>query len=144
MMFLWAACGPPFGIYAIVQKFNVPIQIQPQFFTLFCLWSWGQCLRYGKGWQVWTATLVTVLLGLLFAGLQVLCIFLIRPSYRHGVAWPVTLVGVLAAVLLISGYVPVPFEIWKRRGRVVGIDFGFLTIDWFGAFFSLMAIGEPA
>ena len=24
----------------------------------------------------------------------------------------------------------------------MGIDFGFLTIDWFGAFFSLMAIGE--
>jgi hypothetical protein len=54
----------------------------------------------------------------------------------------VTLVGVVAAVLLIIGYVPVPFELWKRRGRVVGIDFWFLTIDWFGAFFSLMAIGE--
>ena len=25
---------------------------------------------------------------------------------------------------------------------MVGIDFGFLTIDWFGAFFSLMALGE--
>ena len=37
---------------------------------------------------------------------------------------------------------PVPFELWKRRGRVIGIDFGFLTIDWFGAFFSLMAIGK--
>lgn len=53
-----------------------------------------------------------------------------------------TLVGVVAAVLLIVGYTPVPFELWKRRGRVVGIDFGFLTIDWFGASFSLMALGE--
>ena len=53
-----------------------------------------------------------------------------------------TLVGVLAAILLISGYVPVPFEIVKRRGHVIGIDFGFLTIDCLGAIFSLMAIGR--
>lgn len=74
--------------------------------------------------------------------MEVLLIFVIRGPYRRGVSWPVTLVGVFAAVLLIIGYVPVPFELWKRRGRVVGIDFWFLTIDWFGAFFSLMAIGE--
>ena len=53
-----------------------------------------------------------------------------------------TLIGVVAAALLIVGYLPVPFELWKRRGRVVGIDFVFLTIDWLGAFFSLMALGE--
>ena len=53
-----------------------------------------------------------------------------------------TLIGVLAAVLLIIGFIPIPFELWKRRGRVVGIDFGFLAIDWLGAFFSLMALGE--
>ena len=39
------------------------------------------------------------------------------------------------------GYVPVPFEVLKRRGRVIGIDFIFLAIDWAGAFFSLMALG---
>ncbi len=82
------------------------------------------------------------MLGLFFAGVEVLLILVIRGPYRRGVSWPVTLVGGVAAVLLIIGYVPVPFELWKRRGRVVGIDFWFLTIDWFGAFFSLMAIGE--
>ena len=74
--------------------------------------------------------------------MEVFLTLVIRAPYRRGVSWPVTLVGVIAAVLLIIGYAPVPFELWKRRGRVVGIDFGFLTIDWFGAFFSLMAIGE--
>lgn len=74
--------------------------------------------------------------------MEVLLVFVIRGPYSRGISWPVTLVGVLAAVLLIIGYVPLPFELWKRRGRVVGIDFGFLTIDWFGAFFSLMAIGK--
>ncbi|KAL8658264.1 MAG: hypothetical protein Q9202_007606 [Teloschistes flavicans] len=91
-------------------------------------------------WRTITTTLVLLLLIALFAGIQLLLIFLIRPAYHRGTSWPVTLVGVLAAVLLITGYIPVPFEIQKRRGRVIGIDFVFLTIDWLGAFFSLMAI----
>lgn len=82
------------------------------------------------------------MLAFFFAGMEVLLALVIRAPYRRGLSWPVTLVGVVAAVLLIIGYLPVPFELWKRRGRVVGIDFGFLTIDWFGAFFSLMALGE--
>jgi uncharacterized protein with PQ loop repeat len=48
MMFLWALCGVPFGVYAVVQNFNIPIQIQPQCFCALCLFSWGQCLRYGR------------------------------------------------------------------------------------------------
>ena len=94
-----------------------------------------------SGWRTWTASLVTAATLFLFGGLEVLLVFLIRGPYSRGVEWPVTLVGVLAAILLVSGYVPVPFEILKRRGRVIGIDFGFLTIDCLGAFFSLMAIG---
>ena len=78
---------------------------------------------------------------MLLAGLEVLLVFVIRGPYSRGVEWPVTLVGILAAILLASGYIPVPFEIVKRRGRVIGIDFGFLTIDCLGAIFSLMAIG---
>ena len=74
--------------------------------------------------------------------MEVFLTLIIRGPYRRGVSWPVTLIGVVAAVLLIVGFVPVPFELWKRRGRVVGIDFAFLTIDWLGAFFSLMALGE--
>lgn len=99
-------------------------------------------VREIRKWRIWTTVLLTSVLALFFAGVEVLLILVIRGPYRRGVSWPVTLVGVVAAVLLIIGYVPVPFELWKRRGRVVGIDFWFLTIDWFGAFFSLMAIGE--
>ena len=74
--------------------------------------------------------------------MEVLHISVIRGPYRRGVSWPVTLVGVVAAVLPIVGYMTVPFELFMRRGRVVGIDFGFLPIDWLEAFFSLMAIGK--
>ena len=95
-----------------------------------------------RKWRIWTTTLLATVLAFFFAGMEVLLTLVIRAPYRRGLSWPVTLVGVVAAVLLIIGYLPVPFELWKRRGRVVGIDFGFLTIDWFGAFFSLMALGE--
>ena len=95
-----------------------------------------------RKWRIWTTTLVGTALAVFFGGMEAMLILVIRGPYSRGVAWPVTLMGVSAATLLIIGYVPVPFELWKRRGRVVGIDFGFLTIDWFGAFFSLMALGE--
>ncbi|KAL6720432.1 hypothetical protein ACLMJK_002354 [Lecanora helva] len=140
MMFLWSISGVPFGVYAIVQNFNIPIQIQPQFFCALCLMSWAQCLRYQHKWRIWTTTLLASVLAIVFAGIELLLVFIIRRPYRRGLSWPVTFIGVLAAVLLIVGYVPIPSELWKRRGRVVGIDFGFLTIDWFGAFFSLMAL----
>ncbi len=51
-------------------------------------------------------------------------------------------VGVIAAILLAVGLLPPYGEIWKRRGRVVGINWIFLTMDLSGAFFSLMALGE--
>ena len=50
------------------------------------------------------------------------------------------IVGVVAAILLAAGLLPPYFELWKRSGRVVGINFLFLAIDWLGAFFSLMGV----
>lgn len=76
----------------------------------------------------------------LFAGIEAGLIYAIRPAYARGVEWPVLAIGIVAFVSLISGYLPIPFELLKRRGRVVGIDFVFLTIDWCGAFFSLLAL----
>lgn len=77
---------------------------------------------------------------MIFAGVEVGLIFAIRLPYSRGIEWPVLFVGVLAFITLISGYLPIPFELLKRRGRVIGIDFVFLTVDFFGAFFSLMAL----
>jgi hypothetical protein len=73
------------------------------------------------------------------------------------------MMAISASVILGLGLIPPYFELAKRNGRVIGIgtscgvglcetrvsvlrlcvhiDFIFLTVDWLGAFFSLMALG---
>ncbi|RAR10731.1 PQ loop repeat protein [Stemphylium lycopersici] len=139
-MLLWSISGVPFGVYAIAQQFNIPLIVQPQCFCVLCGVSWAQCLIYGRKWRTWTASLLLLVLLAIFAGTEAGLVFAIRPPYSRGLDWPVLLVGIIAFLTLISGYMPIPFELLKRRGRVVGIDFIFLAIDWNGAFFSLMAL----
>ena len=75
-----------------------------------------------------------------FGGVEALLILTLKPLYDRQIAWPIMVVGVVAAILLAAGLLPPYFELWKRAGRVVGINFLFLTIDWLGAFFSLMGV----
>lgn len=42
--------------------------------------------------------------------------------YDRGVEWPVVVIGSIAAVFLALGVLPPYPELWKRRGRVVGIS----------------------
>lgn len=80
------------------------------------------------------------MVGVTFGGVEALLILTLKPLYDRQVAWPIMMVGVVAAILLAAGLLPPYFELWKRSGRVVGINFLFLTIDWLGAFFSLMGV----
>jgi hypothetical protein len=48
--------------------------------------------------------------------------------------------AISASVIQVMGLIPPYFELAKRSGRVIGIDFWFLIIDYSGAFFSLMAV----
>lgn len=140
MMFLWAISAVPFGVYAIIQNFTIAIQIQPQVFCVLSLVSWAQILLYNNGYTALNATVLATVVALVFGGVELLLILTLRPLYDRGVAWPVMIVGITAAVLLAAGLLPPYFELWKRKGRVVGINFGFLTVDWLGAFFSLMGV----
>ncbi len=89
----------------------------------------------------------------------VLILIQYQGPYSRGIDKPVIAIGVVAAILLGLGLIPPYFEIWKRRGRVVGIsmyktelrlhwilaydmsDFLFLLTDFLGAVFSLLSIG---
>ncbi|KAI9719557.1 MAG: hypothetical protein M1812_003327 [Candelaria pacifica] len=121
MVFLWAMSVAPLGVYAIVQNFTIAIQIQPQIFGVLSLVSWAQTLIYHDQWKTWKASLAAIGTGLAIAGTEVLLVMTLRGPYRRGVSWPITMVGVIAAVVLAAGLIPPYFEIWKRRGRVVGI-----------------------
>jgi hypothetical protein len=140
MMFLWGVCGVPFGAYAIIQNFNIPIQVQPQAFMALCLISWSQVMIYGSGYSVKKAVAAGLTLAILFAGIETALILTLKPIYERGSDAPTLVVGIIASILLAAGLVPPYFEIYKRRGRVVGINFVFLAMDWSGAFFSLMAL----
>ncbi|KAL7271758.1 hypothetical protein RUND412_005462 [Rhizina undulata] len=140
MMFIWALSGVPFGVYAIVQQLNIPIQVQAQIFMCLSLISWGQCLHYKNAWRRWTSIAALFTFGIFCAGVEAALILTLRPLYNRGIEWPMLVIGIIAAILLAAGLVPPYFEIWKRRGQVIGIDWLFLCIDWSGAFFSLMSL----
>lgn len=138
MMFLWAASGVPFAAYFIVQKSNIAVQVQPHIFMLFCTISWAQTLYYPPvQWPRRKLIIVVTVVCLLFAGTEMALVFPLRPVYDKGTTWPITLVGVVAAVLLAVGLVPPYFEIYKHNGEVVGINFIFLSMDCGGAIFSI-------
>ena len=124
-------------IYFIATDGSIPLRIQPQLFTFFCTLSWIQTLYYPK--KVSRTRLVTFV-GAFIAisiGLEVGFILWLRPLYRRGIEWPMLII--VASILLAIGLIPY-FELAKRQGRVIGINFVFLTLDSLGALFSLLSI----
>ncbi|EED17598.1 PQ loop repeat protein [Talaromyces stipitatus ATCC 10500] len=140
MMLLWALCSVPFGVYMIVQNVNIPLQIQPQIFGFFGFVSWGQILHYHDGYSQLKVSLLVIGSCILAGGIEALLILTLRIPYRKGITWPDLIFGVIAAIMLASGFVPLYSEVWKRRGRVVGVNWVFLSIDSLGALFSLFAL----
>lgn len=77
---------------------------------------------------------------LIAVGLEVGFILWLRPLYLRGIKWPMLVIGIIASILLALGLIPPYFELWKRKGRVVGINFIFLIMDSSGALFSLLSV----
>ncbi|KAI2604030.1 PQ loop repeat-domain-containing protein [Hypoxylon fragiforme] len=140
MMYLWALCGVPLGAYNIAQRFNYPLQVQPQCFMALCIVNWCQILLYGSRWKLWQVILIGLANAAVFAGVQAALILTLQPLYDAGNPTGVLVVGIVANVLLALGLLPPYGEIWKRRGRVIGINFIFLAMDFFGALFSLLSL----
>ncbi|ODV80715.1 PQ-loop-domain-containing protein [Suhomyces tanzawaensis NRRL Y-17324] len=141
MMFLWAASGVPFSIYFFGTDGSIPLKIQPQLFTLFCLITWGQSIYYPP-YNVPRRRMVLFLIafGIIAVALEVGLILWLRPVHRHGTHWPMLIVGIVASILLAIGLIPPYFELAKRKGRVVGINFIFLAMDSAGALLSMLSV----
>ncbi|KKZ63678.1 hypothetical protein EMCG_01985 [[Emmonsia] crescens] len=140
MMFIWALCAVPFGIYLILQQVNIPLQIQPQMFGSLCTICWAQILYYSHGYSLKKAISAGVLAALLMGGCEALFILTLRIPYNKGITWPALFFGIIATVLVAVGLIPPYFELWKRQGRVIGISWFFLSMDTLGALFSLLAL----
>lgn len=55
-LFNMVAGAVPFGAYAIIQEFNIPVQAQSQIFMALCLISFSQILVYSK-FVMWSTCL---------------------------------------------------------------------------------------
>ncbi|EPS34667.1 hypothetical protein PDE_09631 [Penicillium oxalicum 114-2] len=140
MMLLWASCSVPMGAYFILQKVNIPLQVQPQLFGFFSLVAWSQILHYSHDLSLTKAMTVCAGTVVLFGGLEALLILTLRIPYSKGVTWPDLVVGIFGAILISAGLIPPYFELWKRDGRVIGFNWVFLGIDTLGGLFSLFAL----
>ncbi|KAG5290873.1 PQ loop repeat protein [Histoplasma capsulatum G186AR] len=139
MMILWAIAGVPLGTYNIVEEFNIALRIQPQILTLLSLATWTQCMYYGKKWPVKKCLITVFILCAVFGGVQAALIFLLRIAKHHEVQWPITMMAILSACLLVAGVLRHYWDIYIHR-TVRGISFLFVAIDAAGDLFSLVSI----
>lgn len=141
MMFLWVISGIPFGIYFCISAPNIILQIQPHLFTFFCYISFVQTMYYPPArYDRMKIVIISVVILLTGIGLEVGFIIYLRPIYARGETWPDLIFGIIASVLLAVGLLPPYFELYKRKGRVVGINFLFLFIDSLGAWLSIASV----
>ncbi|KAG5735613.1 hypothetical protein E4T56_gene6941 [Termitomyces sp. T112] len=133
---LWGLAGLPLGVYAILQNLSVPLIVQPQLFSFLCLFSWGQCFHYGSRKTSLVALLVTGGVMIFVGGLETAIVFAVRSSNNHAA---INFFGIFASVMLACGLLPQYYEIVKYK-EVIGISIPFITIDWLGAIFALVAL----
>ncbi|SCU90455.1 LADA_0F04192g1_1 [Lachancea dasiensis] len=141
MLLLWVVSGIPFAIYFMVTKGNIILQVQPHLFMFFCGVSYVQSLYYPPvQWDKRKIIMAVAAIALIDVGMEIGFTLWLRPLYARGVHWPSLIFGILASVLLALGLIPPYFELAKRQGRVVGINFVFLFVDSLGAWLSIASV----
>ncbi|SCU91797.1 LADA_0F12112g1_1 [Lachancea dasiensis] len=141
MMFLWVISGIPFAVYFMVTRANIILQVQAHLFMFFSAISYIQCLFYPPV-KFPRAKIICILVVLIVidVGVEAGFTLWLRPLYSKGIHWPALVFGIMASVLLGLGLLPPYFELAKRQGRVVGINFWFLIIDSLGAWLSIASV----
>lgn len=140
-MALWCISGVFMAIYFIISDSYIPLQLQPHLFTVLCSVAWFQSMYYppNEYGRLKILAIATTFYGL-WTGLEVGFSVWLRPVYSKGTKWPDLIFGIIATVFLTIGLLPPYFELAKRKGRVVGINFVFLAMDSSGAVFSMVAM----
>ncbi|KAJ5467769.1 hypothetical protein N7475_005521 [Penicillium sp. IBT 31633x] len=139
MMLLWAVAGVPLGVYNIVGEFNIALRIQPQILTTLSLFTWAQCLYYGKKYPIMKCCISVTSILLLLGGIETGLVFALQNAKSRGLEWPLILMAVLSASLLAAGVLRHYWDIYIHR-TVRGISFLFVGIDAAGDLFSLVSV----
>ncbi|KAL6307228.1 PQ loop repeat-domain-containing protein [Sparassis latifolia] len=136
---MWSIGAVFLGVYAVVQDINVPLILQPQLFSALSLFSWAQCMYYGRKWSFKTCTVSFISLAATFGGFEAGMVYAVRPSYRRGDQGPVEAFGILSSAIISLALLPQYYEIYKHR-EVVGISVTFMTVDMLGGVFSDLSL----
>lgn len=144
MLFLWCAAGVPFSIYFISTRASIPVQVQPEVFTLFCTITWVQTLYYPPvQYPIKKIILIVGSFTVCAIALEASLIVYFTKKYGDKVTGKepgLLFFGIIASILIAVGLLPPYFELLKRNGRVVGINFIFLAVDCGGALFSMFSV----
>ncbi|EMC95742.1 hypothetical protein BAUCODRAFT_123040 [Baudoinia panamericana UAMH 10762] len=138
-MMFWAWAGVPLGVYNIVSKSSIALQVQPQVLTCLSLATWIQCYYYEHKWSVWKALAVVLPVASIMGGIETALVFALQHGIQHDVRWPLTLMAVLAALFLALGVGEQYISIFKH-GSVAGISFLFCGIDALGDVTSIVSV----
>ncbi|GME93634.1 unnamed protein product [Ambrosiozyma monospora] len=123
----------------------IPMQVQPCMFECLCAIAWIQSMYYPPySYPKKRIILFTTLFFSCAIGMQVGFGVWLKRVYANGTHWPSLIFGIIASIILAAGLVPPYVELFKRQGRVVGINFVFLIMDCSGAVFSMAStlVGE--
>jgi uncharacterized protein with PQ loop repeat len=138
-MLFWILAGLPLGIYNIVSKLNIALQIQPQILTTLSLITWGQCYYYQRKWPLLRVVGIVLLLDMALGGVETGLVFALRCAKERGVHWPVQMMAGLAGLLLALGVAEQYLAILRHKS-VEGISFLFCGIDALGDITSIVSV----
>ncbi|GMM32418.1 hypothetical protein DAMA08_051630 [Martiniozyma asiatica (nom. inval.)] len=141
MCLLWCLCAPFFAVFIVSENASIPLMLQPHLFGIFCFITYLQVMYYPPVQRPKKEILLRGGAFILFQiAIEVGFIIPLRKIYKEGTTWPTIVFGILASIILAVGLIPPYFELAKRKGRVIGINFGFLLLDFSGAVFSLASL----
>lgn len=141
MMASWIISAIPFAIYFCIMDNSIVLQVQPHLFMAFCTISFIQTCYYPPvSMNRLKIVLLLATIVIVDVAFEIGFILWLRPLYKKGTTWPNLIFGISATVLLIIGLLPPYFELAKRKGKVIGINFIFLFVDSLGAWLSIASV----
>ena len=130
------------GVYNILSRKSIALQIQPQILASLSLITWGQVYYFGHGWSRSKTILVVLGLALIGASVELLGILPFRllrsdGSAPHGYLLAMAILSALGLGLGVGRHY---WDIYTHR-NVRGISFIFVVLDAAGDLTSLLSVG---